>query len=459
MCLLAACSGSKTDSTTTVSDSPPEISARPPNIVIILFDTLRADCTGPYNPQETNTPAMTRLAAEGTLFRHAYAPSSYTKTSVATFMTATHPWVHGCLTKENSLPDNLPYLPESLQQAGYHTVGVIGNPHVSTHFGFGRGYDVYTLMPVGSTDRQTSRQKSPAALVDWVWDGHVAPALTDGEDAPLFLYLHEVDPHGPYEPPAPYDALYSAGDTSSMPSNAETLHGINLGEIAVIDADIQHFKRQYRGEIAYMDGFLDHFIARIESEIPGDTIIVFISDHGEEFYERGHVQHWMTLNEESVRVPLIMRFPRDQHQGTTEADVGLVDLMPTLLEACGLPSPSGMNGRSLLPLLKDPATPRWPVFGQVLPYIEPDPMTYSVVLDRWKLIVAESADGPVRELFDLTADPGERMNLWQENSEKGIILQKFLDETRSLSLSDNAQSVGSIPAEIEQGLRSLGYIE
>ena len=127
----------------------------------MLFDTLRADHVSPYAPTETHTPAIAALADSGVTFMNAYSPSSYTRTSVATMLTSTNPWTHGCLTKTNSLPPSLPYLPELLHDGGYRTLGVVGNAHLAKDFGFSRGFDEYHIVAINANERHAARQAVP----------------------------------------------------------------------------------------------------------------------------------------------------------------------------------------------------------------------------------------------------------------------------------------------------------
>ncbi len=359
-----------------------------------------------------------------------------------------------------SLPPDLDYLPERFRAAGYRTIGAMGNPHLASRFGYGRGYDWYELIPNRDAKRLRSRESGPTALADWDWDSFLRPAMDEAGAAPVFLYLHEVDPHGPYEPPAPFDRLYETGEAGALSSESNTLHRINLGEITPTARDVAHLKSQYRGEIAYMDRFLTRLLERIEADMPGDTITVFVSDHGEEFYERGNMQHWMTLHNESIHVPIILSFPGGRYSGhRVSMGVGLADIAPTLLSACGIDRPAGFTGRDLVPYLEERETDPHPVFAEVLPYIDRIPLTDAVMFEGWKLIRVGRGANARYGLYNLRADPGELHNSWLEESERGATMLRMLDEAQEGFAAPESGDVDALPPEIEEGLRALGYVE
>jgi len=441
------------------SNSP---EAPPPNIVIVLFDTLRADHVAPYTRAETHTPTIAALADSGVTFLNAYSPSSYTRTSVATLLTATNPWTHGCTTKMTSLPPSLPYLPELLQQEGYRTLGVVGNAHLAEEFGFDRGFDEYHLMPIRGADRSVARESGPAGLAQWVWSTYIENFLMTDKAEPFFLYLHEVDPHGPYEPPPPYDAVFESGGGSTMKSDADTLNAIIRGDIVPTESDLHYLNAQYRGEIAYMDGFLKEILHLLEYSGRGkNTILVFLSDHGEEFHEHGRMHHWITLYNEVLHVPLIVRFPDRKGAGhRVPQNVGLVDVAPTLLEAVGIALPASFAGRSLLSA-HDPAAPPLPprpIFGLVRPYIPSEPLRDAVIADGAKLIRSTGDAGITYELYDLAADAAERNNLWTPGDPKARALAELL-AVQSGSTTAVSAPVQAIPDDIQESLRALGYVD
>lgn len=451
LCALVSCGDAPKPAQTTIAEAP----VARPNIVIVLFDTLRADHVSPYTASETHTPTIMALAGSGVTFMNAYSPSSYTRTSVATLLTSTNPWTHGCLTKTNSLPASLHYLPEVLHQNGYRTLGVVGNAHLAQDFGFSRGFDEYSIMPVNGKERNAARQAGPADLAQWVWTSYIADFLKRDDASPFFLYLHEVDPHGPYEPPAPYDTLFETVPESTMRSDAETLNAIIRGEIHPTDADLRHLNGQYRGEIAYMDKYLQEFQRMLDESGAGkNTIFVFLSDHGEEFYEHQRMHHWITLYNEVLRIPLIIRYPDNRNAGQRVTEnAGLIDVAPTLLDAVGLQVPGGFGGHSLL----SPQDPSRPVFGMVRSYLPTEPLRESVIVNGMKLIRSTADNGVTYELYDLLADPAERTNLRAPNEPRAQTLLKLLDDATAGAAAPT-DAVQAIPKEIEENLRALGYV-
>lgn len=456
----------------------------PANVLLVLFDTLRADRTEPYGARRVRTPAIAALADSGATFVDATANASWTAPSVASMLTSVYPSVHGISgtgwmrsedARVTSLHPALPYLPEILQDAGFRTRAVVKNPFFHSAFGFGRGFDdLHRLYQRRREIRE--QQPTPEAQADAIFDELIAPLAAPGEP-PFFVYLHELDPHHPYDPLPPWDTLYPAEwegdkdlvrrpDFGFVYSRRPEL--LSNGGTAWLDA-------QYDGEVSFMDAYLGRLLVRLEeSGLRDETLVVFVSDHGESLTEHGMVGHGLRLWQELLQVPLILSLPGRIPQGLrVETPVEGVDLSPTLLDLLAIEVPEGMQGRSLVPLLAGAPAPEprprfaQAIFGRLYSYD-------AVRFGPWKLIrqnpvarddgeTGKEASGTVAyELYDLSRDPGETQNRWDGEPVVGNTLRAMLewrvlqDAARDRSAPADA---GALDAQMRRNLQALGYLE
>ena len=231
-------------------------------MLVVLFDTLRADHTEPYGATDVQTPNIARLAREGTTFLNAYSTSSWTRPSVASFFTSTNVSYHRTQTPQDILPSDLPYLPQLLRQNGYRTACISFNEQVASRWGFGRGFDfVYEL--AGARPELLSEHASAEAYAGHVWDTFIEPNVTEG-DRPFFVYLHELDPHAPYEPLPPYDAMYPTAYRGWTDVAGQNIHLTRAHFTHLDNADYQYLNARYRGEVSFMDAYLGVLLERLE---------------------------------------------------------------------------------------------------------------------------------------------------------------------------------------------------
>ncbi len=450
------------------SPTPDRESARPPlrrfNILLILFDTLRPDFVAPYGG-DVATPALSALAASGTTFDQARSNSSWTRTSVTSLLTGVYPFRHAVIAGGDHLAEGDPYLPEILQARGFHTMAIMNNAVIAPEFGYGRGFDAvhkyYELRhPVVLKD-----YPAPAAQADLVWDEYVDPFLGEAGAESFFIYLHEIDPHAPFDPPAPFGDPYAVDYKGNIDAARLLVRMFRRHAVPLDAFDVEYLQSRYRGEIAFMDAYLARLMQRLErSGVADDTLVLFASDHGEEFMEHGTVGHYWNLYEEVLRVPMIWRLPGMIAAGQRVPSlVELLDVPPTLLDLLGIPIPEAMEGRSLRRDLsgeEEPPRPRWS-FARV----RSDGWT-SARYGDWKLL-REYGGGPLDlprlELYDLADDPGETRNRWAEE----WIVGKTLSQELAAREAQTGPSAGATkdldlddldPKVVEQ-LRVLGYVE
>lgn len=425
------------------------------NVLLVLVDTLRADKLGPYR-QDTRvqTPGLLRFAERATTMLHAHSQENWTKPSVATLLSSLMPWEHATTQHESVVPRTVRMLPEILKDDGFHTGAFICNGYVSDRFGFGRGWSTYrNYIREG---RRTMAEFVAADVLQWL---DARPT-----DKPFFLYVHTIDPHVPYRPPAEHLALY--GDPSyrgrvDFSRDATLLENVKLGRLRLDDRDKAHLQALYDGEITYTDV---HFAAILDGldrrGLSEDTMVVLTSDHGEEFWDHGSVGHGHSVYEELLHVPLFVRLPGEPARRLRDS-VGLVDVMPTILEALGRPLPENLSGRSFLPSLRGAGydAPQATVSGFMEHW-------RTVNVGRYKL-VQRPGHPPV--LYDLAEDPGETTNVADAHPLilgwlRGL-LGASLDATRGASTPTasarrpaHAAETTAIDPETAAQLRALGYV-
>jgi len=438
-------------------DAPPVVAEHHPrNVIIYLVDTLRADKLRPFNPaSRVQTPGLGRFVEHATLLTGAHTQENWTKPSVATLLTSLMPWQHHAVTTEAVVPESVNMLPEVLRGHGYFTGCFIANGYASDRFGFRQGWN--TWRNYIREGRPTRAQYVAADVLQWL--------DSRPHDQPFFLYVHVIDPHVPYTPPEHFSDLYDAAPYTgpvNFHGDSELLEKIKSGRIHLDARDRTHLEALYDGEISYHDVHFNAIMDGIASRgLADDTMIIVTADHGEEFWDHGSVGHGHSVYEELLHIPMIVRWPGVTN-GPARIDdrVGLVDVMPTVLDALGQPIPEEAAGHSFLPLLRGVSddAPRATVSGFMDGW-------RAVAVGRWKLIQRTAERMFV---YDLSADAHEQTDL---AAGKPITL-RWLRGVLGLALSDSdgipsarprvrrdvPVQTTTIDAETEAQLRALGYV-
>ena len=397
-----------------------------PNIVIYLVDTLRQDHLGLYGYERETSPSIDALAEDSIVFKQAYATSAWTKASTGSLLTGLHPRQHGATSRSSPLSPQARLLTGYLGPLGYYSVGIVTNPFVVEHWGFNRGYDVFedlgeTLPEAGSWMQIQAEQVNQRAF-------EVLDARP--EEQPFFLYLHSIDPHGPNVPSKPYDTLFT--DNPRPPGVASML------AMRPQPRRVKNTIALYDSEIRYSDDQFGNFIQGLKDRgLYEDTVIWFVSDHGEEFLDHGRGGHGTQVFNEVVEVPLILKLPGQNHGGqTVDTPVSLVDVVVTQLNLLERHAPETLSGRNLLELL-GPAPEPAPVFldlNLVASARKVLHVSKGVVLGDYKYF-EELAPEPRKFLFNVREDPGETNNLITSHPEKASELDLLLRMQRSTERS------------------------
>jgi choline-sulfatase len=427
-----------------------KLERRPRHVLIYLIDTLRADKLRAYNPgTRVRTPGYSKHADGAALFMRGMTQENWTKPSVATLLTSLMPWEHHATSGEAVLPASVEMLPETLRARGYFTGAFVANGYVSGKFGFEQGW--HTWRNYIREGRRTQARFVAADVLDWL---DKRP-----QDDPFFLYVHTIDPHVPYIPPddllAEYDPDPYAGPINFV-RNRQVLEHIKVGKIKPNDRDRQRLEALYDGEITYHDlHFASILNGLAKRGLLDETLVVVTADHGEELFDHGSVGHGHSVWQELLHVPLSMHVPGLTAGGVrVDEPVGLVDVVPTVLDALGLPPLEQASGRSLLPLIegRTETAPRATVAGFMHGW-------RTVVVGDLKLVHRTHATAQV---YDLGADPNETRDLLAHRPLTGRYLQGMLGLALRGDLGRPAPTHRAeetdIDPETEAQLRALGYV-
>jgi len=429
-------------------------SRRPPNVLLLVVDALRFDHVGAYGYERDTTPTIDKLAGESVLFTRAYSPGNSTRSSVPAMLTSLYPAATGVERHEDVLHSAVPTLAEALARAGYATAAFVTNPSLRPEVGFGRGFDVYDYNPRLEGTASTAERFETATRLQT----RALEFLRGVEQRPFFVYIHYRDVHGPYVPPEPYDRRYWDPDAPIAAQRALTDDEYQkLGGGKRLDGlqTLEHYVSQYDGEVRYTDDRIAEFLAELDrSGRLENTVVIVTADHGEAFLEHGDWGHGDELYEEELHVPLIFRLPGRRHAGSRiDVPVSGVDLWPTLAGLTGTPAPSGVQGRSLVPMMEAGRGRERPLFADA------DGGRHSVHDQGWKLVLLKG--GKRRVLFDLNADPGEQKDLFDLRPDKAQELLNLLAQhlRESETIRAKRPSHGErLDSETEAGLKALGYL-
>jgi len=436
-----------------------------PNVLFVTVDSLRGDhvrCCASDSPVET--PRIDDLASNGVAFSNAFAQGPFTTFSMPSLFTARYPsGLHYTSYDDGAIVGvsikNERTLVEAFADAGYATAGFHSNPLLTELFNFDRGFDQFDAnLPLGSDE--VSRWKLLLTKIRRLIRRHAylpAETLTDKtiswidanlSDAPIFLWTHYMDPHGPYQSRegfSYYNKLRAERRWQRAVHDPETL----------TDADRKEMIQAYREEVRYTDRHIGRLVDYVRRLTDRPTVVVLTADHGDGFGEHGFYSHPHELYDELIHVPLIVSVPSWNHDGETVADpVELVDVAPTLLAAADVKRPATFVGQPLTPT-SDGTDPCFAEAQLETAYVG------AVRTDRWKYI--SHGTEKMEYLFDLAADPTEQTDVSENNPQVAEHLQEALTDHRE---RDDAVSTTADPGgngleteDVEGRLRRLGYLE
>lgn len=363
---------------------------RRPNVILVSVDTLRADALGPWRrPGASITPSLDAWAAKSDVYRTAYTASNATNPSFSSILTGLYPRHHGVHDNTTTLPAERTTLADVLGAAGWGTWGVVSAHHLQVRLraDFER-FD-------GCTDPRIAGG-AVATAIDWIQSG--------GE--PFFLWLHLFDPHTPHAPPDPYASGYGAAGPAGM-DLLRPRPFREPGRPPFREPRLAAAAGLYGSEVALVDRELGRFFAFLDSRgLPARSVVVFVSDHGENLEDHGVLYRHAGLWETTTRVPLMIRWPGQQTGRTIETAVQTIDLFPTLLRGVGLePPPSdGLDLRHA----SDPGAEPRPILAE-----HASRLGAMIRIGHHKYLRHEASHVLPAGVFlyDLAADPHELRNL------------------------------------------------
>ncbi len=479
---VKAQSATKLNSTLGDSSSPTkavvaENDSQYPNVVIFLIDTQRADRLGTYGyDRRPTSPRIDALGREGVVFEQAYSPAPWTLPTVASLMTSVFPCEHRTLNDRDRLSESFDTLTSKLKRLGYTTLNLYSNPYAGPRFGVARDYD----------EIKHSRHN----------DGpKVAKVLDRHPQTPFFLYIHNGEPHNPYEAPEhtdgfpdisqeirkqvknhswAYRRLTRADFIKKRPIGTTDNTAEQQEEMAKLNALYDEYNELYDAAVRQADTYVGSVIDLLEQRgLWDNTLFILLADHGEELNEHGGWLHDQSAYQELTHVPLIIRFPHEQYAGRrVKSVVSLVDVLPTIFECLQEPSfAHGARGNSLLPLIRGDEPDDVDDF--VVPSIRMNTKKHyrpwkesrgdiNVVVRRgnWKGIW--NVEPKIFELYHLSEDPWEQSEVSAENPELALAMRVFAklwyinnkrDATERVTETDEPDE------ETMENLRSLGYVD
>lgn len=430
-----------------VAPSPLAGSWRGRSVAIVVCDALHAAHLSCYGADQPTSPAIDALAARGVRFTTVRAQTAWTVPSVATLFTGLTQEQHGVRDIGQVLADSLPTLAEEYQAEGYVTAAFLQNKLVTRETGLARGFDEWQEFPGESRD-----QLLPAL------ERFLAAPRTE----PLFLYVHLLPPHAPYQPPAEYAGRFGQ-PKGAIDGSVAALAELAQRQPKANDPHVVTMRGLYRNQVAYGDALAGAvaraFFARGETS----GALLFLADHGEAFGQHEAVGHNVQVYDEMVQVPLIVVAP-----GTSLATGRVVtapawmpDLAPTLRELCGLPASSIECGRSLANLLATPAdgaADRWPPdrpHALSARFLDGDARQRAIVFGSLKLV--SPAGRRVTALYDLAVDPGETSDVSAAHPVLSAALREELARFAATARDGPSALQFTPDAKLRQELEALGY--
>jgi arylsulfatase len=419
------------------------------NVLFVILDAARARQFGAYGYGRPTTPEIDRIAAEGIVFEKAYTPAVYTLAAMSSVWTSQYPDRHHSEVSFSSrLPKDRLTLAELLSAQGVETGGFVANAVAGTAGGFERGFTVFdeiwkSLGSGGGGFRKV--------MPGWI-AGH--------RGRRFFAYVHFREPHFPYDPDPPFDALFGA--VSTIPKAArrdmDWITAANQGRRPLSPEEREDLVRLYDGNLAFADQEVGALRKELEAAgLWDETVVIVAADHGEELFEQGWIGHNVHLFEESVHVPLIVRVPGVPRGKRIDGLVDLLDVAPTVADVFGVLGKGGSDkafqGRSLLPVIGGA-----PGKAAVLSRTVWDRPRYALRDARYKYLY-DTRSGE-EKLFDLQSDPGEERDQLAADPLRAAYYRQSLHRW-TLSLagrpSTGGESVKLTPEQCDS-LRAIGYL-
>ena len=412
-----------------------------PNVILVSLDTLRAKSVSTYGSQRPTMPHLDALVADaGTVFEQAFTTAPHTLPAHLSTFTSLYVRSLGSIGPMGRIPDDVVTLPERMRAAGYDTGAFTEDGFIIPRVGFLRGFATYRENTSPNIHEPLGQSaKTFRDAIDW---------LAARRDRPTFLFAHTYEVHFPYTPAPPYDTAFESAD--DLPD-----------EIAVE-------LLRYEQEARHLDDEVRAFLDAVDALGLGRrTLVVVMADHGEEFLEHGQKRHGLQVYDETIHVPLMIRFPGVVPAGLRiGTPVSLVDVAPTILDLVGAPPLIGVDGESLVRLLGG-GSPlrRRAVFSEAMSSLQAGIDLLSVHMPALHCIYRTRSG--TSECYDGTVDPNEHHPLGAD--------RPSIEDARSEAIAywslRRTAPAPTVPSELVhelskdddaarlEKLRALGYVE
>jgi len=443
----------------------------PPNILVFLADSLRADHLGCYGYSLQTSPHIDAMAAKSIIFEQCYSQAPWTKPSIASLFTGYLPYIHQAVLttwdmknlarwdesnpfnfKIQTLRPNFTTLAELFRGLGYQTACFQWCPHCQSEFGFGQGFDQYRYVSAEAPEKQVN------AVIKW---------LQSKRKQPFFAFVHAIDPHGPYVPSESfYSSVFGQSPAEAQehltPEDLERVQHFKLPSLrALSPAGLHYLKTLYDAEIRGIDYHFGRILNSLaETGQDNNTIIVFIADHGEAFGEHQFFKHNNSLYDEELHVPMILRIGGSKSEIRVPWNVSLYDLHPTLVALAGGSIGENIQAKSLLNQRGELTVHEHrPVYA----YFDKNDSDTA----KWEFCVIENGSkvydkgaGKTPEIYDRSRDPEEKENVWGKHPETDALVETLAilrEKHRILATSFGEPHYAGIDQASIEELRSLGY--
>jgi len=416
----------------------PSANLKSPNIILITLDTTRADRMGFLGSPRGLTPNLDALAKESAVFTRAYAQVPLTPPSHASILTGTYPQFHQLNAMQTPLAADLPYAPEILRAHGYSTAAFLASIVLEAKVPYAPGFDL-GFQTFDADFRNGNPGENRYLTVQHRGDVVVAHALAwldKHPKGPFFMWVHLYDAHDPYDPPEPYKSRYASAP--------------------------------YDGAIAYEDAVVGKLLRQLKVRgLYDGAIMAVMADHGESLGAHGEDAHGFFLYDETIHVPLLIKLPHASGGGNRiENQVELVDVLPTLLQECGIEIPKPVQGESLLPLMK---MKHGAAEGKTTGEAWRDHAAYAQseygrdeygwsderALRTGKYLYIQV---PRRELYDRAADPAAEHNLALTSAAVADTMASQLDAFLQKTSNKGEAPKTAVDPEAQEKLGALGYM-
>jgi arylsulfatase A-like enzyme len=450
------------------------------DVLLITIDSLRADHVRSFGYERETTPEIDTLAADGNAFENTFAHACGTRPSFPSILSSSHALMHGGFER---MTEGRTMIAQVFDDEGYGTAGFHSNVYLSSDFGYDMGFDVfYDSRTAASSTARVRRfvrnrlneegilysmlsslfdtaERHAGLNIGSIYD--TAEEITDqaleyarSTDAsdPQFMWVHYMDVHHPYVPPAEHQGAFRADPIGEQRAIKLRRKMIESPE-EVTEDELSNIIDLFDAEIRYADAEIGRLVENVRGAWGEDTIVAVTADHGEEFLDHGQFSHPSTFYDEVIHVPLVLT--GGPGNGEHDELVGLQDVAPTIVDLAGVDVPEEFNGYSLRPLLEgDGEWPRTHVIGD---HTDRDgEFRYAYRDHEWKFIQINDRE----QLYHLPEDPDERRNVLEDHPEVAAEFRDLLDEHKERTDATTGDLVAAeMDEDVRERLRDLGYQE